>query len=206
MAKVLSLRNQIRSSITICEKKTEAPGKPSNILLPTDPIIEEDLRRRPGKSMASLKAMSTHRSAGKGFMDVFPKFDSQSSLSQYFFGNTTKKRLDTTVLSSMYDKESEAGPTNVSFQCLGPESLTTPAKQSRVPACFLKKFTMKEQALKNSYSTRSTKLLPKTVTLRSCTKVAKINHGPQSLKQIPSPTKGYLDLTYHSQKMVTDYY
>lgn len=202
MSKVLSLKNQIRSSIAKSDSQSEATGT-FNTLRPTDPILEEDLRRRESKSTTSKLNYLTSRSHDKGFMDIFPKFDSQSNLNHYFLGKSNQ-RLDTTILSSMHDKESDAG--HVSFQlAVINDTLSSPAKPSKVPSCFIKQSALKEQLAKSMLSSRSSRAIPKHVDIPGSIKVTKAELGLLSMNNL-SLTQGYFDIGFKSKRIKTDYY
>lgn len=184
MNNILSMKNKMRSVISINRSHSENGGK--EILLPTDPILEEDIRRRIPNTTTSIASKQFKFGSNKGFMDVFPKFDSQANLTNYFFGSLNPK-LNLTDLS--LKRDSEVGfPNTSNILSSGGDAVqksqVVSKKSAKIPACFLKNFPTKgriQNSLSYMTATGGSRVAER---MARSTKKMKLNHSNISLKNI----------------------
>lgn len=204
MNNVMMQRKRMKARIDASMPNGGADGQLT--LKPTESIKPEDSGRRRVilssskiNSATNLSGLATQRSEG-GFMNVFPKFETQANLSQYFFG---KSRLKTENLDASIrrDKESDVANQNKStVLSVGVESSAGALKTPRIPTCFLKKFSCKEKAQESTFWLRTGKMLPKNVIIPSSMTVKKANNAHLNISLKHLPTDPGFQITPTSQR------
>lgn len=141
------------------------------------------------QSAASVTSAATPRSE-RGFMNVFPKFETRANLTNYFFGKTKTEMADSLTHQ---DKASDMGNQNRSTQfSTGFEPTSGIYKAPRIPACFLKKYSCKEKAQESTFWLKSSRIMLKPVHVPTSITVAKASNLNRSLKHLQTEPSGYV--------------